>query len=80
MRVGSQLRAEIIIGQIDQGMVVPAQAVHGEAGSAYVFVVKGRQVERRDVVLGQRSPDLVELKSGIESGDRISLITPAGES
>lgn len=80
MRVGSRLRAEIITGQIDQGLVVPAQAVHGEVNNAYVFVVKGREVERRNVVLGQRSPDLIELKSGVEPGDRISLITPVGES
>ena len=80
MRVGSRLRAKIITGKIEQGLVVPAQAIHGEAGNAYVFVVNGRDVERRDVVLGQRSPDLVELISGIEPGDRISLVTPAGES
>ncbi|MBT8075380.1 MAG: efflux RND transporter periplasmic adaptor subunit [Gammaproteobacteria bacterium] len=80
MRVGSRLRAEIITGEIEQGLVVPAQAIHGEAGNTYVFVVNGRQVERRDVVLGRRSPDLVELKSGIEPGDRISLVTPVGES
>ncbi|MBT8072166.1 MAG: hypothetical protein HKP21_00505, partial [Xanthomonadales bacterium] len=69
-----------ITGEIEQGLVVPAQAIHGEAGNTYVFVVNGRQVERRDVVLGRRSPDLVELKSGIEPGDRISLVTPVGES
>ena len=80
MRVGSRLRAKIITGKIEQGLVVPAQAIHGEAGNAYVFVVNGRDVERRDVVLGQRSPDLVELISGIKPGDRISLVTPAGES
>jgi multidrug efflux pump subunit AcrA (membrane-fusion protein) len=80
MRVGSRLRAEIITGQIEKGLVVPAQAVHGEAANAYVFVVNGRRVERRDVVLGGRSPDLVEVKSGIEPGDRISLVKPVGES
>jgi len=80
MRVGSRLRAEIITGEISQGLVVPAQTVHGEASNAYVFVVNGGEVERRNVVLGQRSPDLVELKSGLEPGDRISLITPVGES
>jgi multidrug efflux pump subunit AcrA (membrane-fusion protein) len=36
--------------------------------------------ERRAVKIGQRSPDLVEVVSGLEPGDRVSLAAPAGES
>jgi multidrug efflux pump subunit AcrA (membrane-fusion protein) len=76
MRVGSQLRAEIITGTIGDSVVVPVQAIHGDLDEAYVFVVNGRSTEQRSVNLGLRSPDLVELTSGIEPGERISLVTP----
>ncbi len=80
MRVGSRLRAEIITGEIRDGITVPAHTVFGEGNSAYVYVMNGIESERRDVVIGRRSPDMVEVLSGIESGDRISLVRPAGES
>jgi len=76
MRVGSQLRAEIITGTVDDSIVVPVQAVHGDQDQAYVYVVDGRSAEQRNVKLGLRSPDLVELTAGVEPGERISLVTP----
>ena len=79
MRVGSRLRAEIVTGDI-AGIVVPAQAVFEESQATYVFRVRGGDPERHEVRIGRRSPDLVEIVSGLEPGDRISLAAPAGES
>lgn len=78
MRVGSRLRAEIVTGRVADGVVVPAQTVHGEAAEAFVFVVTGERAEQRAVVTGRRSPDLIEIRSGVEPGERISLVAPAG--
>ena len=36
--------------------------------------------ERRDVAVGRRSPDRVEITSGISRGDRVSLVAPADAS
>lgn len=80
MRVGSRLRAEIVTGDIADGIVVPAQAVFEESQAAYVFRIAGGDPERHEVRIGRRSPDLVEIVSGLEPGDRISLAAPAGES
>lgn len=76
MRAGSQLRAEIVTGRVDEGVVVPAQAVYGDADEPHVYLVDGRRSVRRSVVLGQRSPDLVEITNGVSPGDRISLVAP----
>ncbi|MGB5256657.1 MAG: efflux RND transporter periplasmic adaptor subunit [Woeseiaceae bacterium] len=76
MRVGSRLRGEIVTGAISDGIVLPAQAVYGDADNAYVFVADGRAAERRSVVLGQRSPDLVEVTKGVEPGEFVSLVRP----
>jgi multidrug efflux pump subunit AcrA (membrane-fusion protein) len=80
MRVGSRLRAEIITGAIEDSIVVPVQAVHGDADQYFVFVTKGNGAEQRAVSLGLRSPDLVELTSGVAPGDRISLVMPPDRS
>ncbi len=80
MRVGNRVRAEIITGRVDDGIVLPAQAVHGDVSNAYVYVLRGQRAERRDVTLGRRSPDRVEVTSGLSSGDRISLVLPVDAS
>ncbi len=76
MHVGSQLRAEIVTGRVDGGIVVPAQAVYGDADAPHVYVIDGGASSRRGVTLGQRSPDLVEVVDGLAPGERISLVTP----
>jgi multidrug efflux pump subunit AcrA (membrane-fusion protein) len=80
MRVGSRLRAKIITGSIDDGIVVPAQAVFGDGDEVFVYVLEGGRATERTVTLGQRSPDLVEVTSGVRPGERISLVAPAESS
>lgn len=77
MRVGSRLRAQVITGSINSGIVVPAQAVFGDGEDTFVYVLDGGRIEERIVTLGQRSPDLVELTTGVVPGERISLVAPA---
>ncbi len=79
MRVGSRLRAEIITGRVENGIILPSQVVFGESQEAAVYVVGSSGPQRRSVALGMRSPDLVEIRSGLEAGERISLVKPAGE-
>ena len=61
----------------DDSVVVPAQSVHGDGNNAHVYVLNGGRYEQRAVDLGQRSPDLIELLSGVEPGERVSLVAPA---
>ncbi|MEM1438411.1 MAG: efflux RND transporter periplasmic adaptor subunit [Pseudomonadota bacterium] len=76
MRVGSQLRAEIITGALEDAIVVPSQAVYGDDSSAWVYVAAGGEPEKRTITLGQRGADLVEIAGGLEPGERIALISP----
>lgn len=80
MRVGSRLRAEVITGKVSKGIIVPSQVVFGENPNAFVYVVDAGVPKRREVDLGLRSPDLVEITAGLEAGERVSLVQPAGES
>jgi len=76
MRVGSRLRARIVTGSIRSGLAVPAQAVYGDAGQHWVYVLDADGLERRTVTLGQVSPDLVEVVAGLRAGEKVSLVAP----
>ncbi len=76
MRVGSQLRAEIITGALEDAIVVPSQAVYGDDNASWVYVAAGGEPEKRTITLGQRGADLVEIAGGLEPGERIALISP----
>ena len=51
--------------------VVPREAVTERGGRKVVFVLKGQRVERREVALGLGDDEIVEIKSGLEAGERI---------
>ena len=76
MRVGSRLRAEIVTGSLDDAIVVPAQAVYGDDSASWVYVAAGGRPKRRDVTLGRRGPDLVEVADGLRAGERVVLVSP----
>ncbi|MEM8940629.1 MAG: HlyD family efflux transporter periplasmic adaptor subunit [Pseudomonadota bacterium] len=76
MRVGSSLQAEILTHEIESALFLPEQAVFFDKDSAYVYVVKGGEAEFRQVQLGRRSPNLVEVVDGLAAGERVSVIAP----
>jgi RND family efflux transporter MFP subunit len=55
------------------GTLVPAAAVRTVAGTSRVFVVKGDQAEERIVTTGQTVGALVEITSGVASGDVVAI-------
>lgn len=53
-------------------LVVPEQSVVPSQGQQYVFLVDGEGVARRvEVEVGRRRPGLVEIRSGLEAGQRV---------
>ncbi|HMP02535.1 MAG TPA: HlyD family efflux transporter periplasmic adaptor subunit [Gemmatales bacterium] len=50
---------------------VPAQAIVQEQGQSFVVVVGGPAPERRWVELGERTPERVEVRSGLRQGEPI---------
>ncbi|MEN7343332.1 MAG: efflux RND transporter periplasmic adaptor subunit [Pseudomonadota bacterium] len=78
MRVGTRLRATIVTGTVSDNIVIPSQALYGDADSDFVYVINGAQPEKRTVTTGQRSPDLVEIQAGLEAGESLMLVSPEG--
>ncbi len=63
-----------IIGEHREGVpVVPREAVTSRGGKWVVFVLKGQRVSRREVVLGLGDDEIVEIRNGVEPGERIVI-------
>lgn len=73
--------ARILIGKLDDVVVVPLQAVVTQNKQRYVYIPAGNdKVQRRNVTIGKNNESMVEIKEGLEKGDRVLLRRPrAGE-
>lgn len=62
---GLQGTMEIFTGSDAPVIAVPKRAVLGELGSYFVYVIKGQEVEKRDVTVGVKTGHHIEIKSGL---------------
>jgi multidrug efflux pump subunit AcrA (membrane-fusion protein) len=74
VRPGMTAQSEILITQLDGVIAVPIEAVLDFEGKDHVALKKpdGR-FEWREVARGVSNGTLVELKKGVQSGDRVAL-------
>ena len=68
---GLQGTMEIFTGNDVPVLSVPKRAVLGELGSHFVYVIKDKHVEKRDVTVGTKSGHHFEIKSGLFPNDRV---------
>lgn len=71
LRPGMFVEAEVLIERRENVAVVPRDAVADRAGKRVVFVLQGQRVVRREVELGLGDDRTVEVRSGVEQGDRV---------
>ncbi|QEG24898.1 efflux RND transporter periplasmic adaptor subunit [Mariniblastus fucicola] len=71
-RPGMSVWVELPTSNARAAMAVPEGAVQRNESESFVFVQTGeRTFEKRDVVVGEQSEDRIEIKSGINSGDKV---------
>ena len=71
LRPGMLLTINVNVNE-RRGIRVPARSILQESVRAFVFVVGGdNTAERREVVLGQRTENHVEIVSGLNVGERV---------
>ena len=66
----------IVLRQASAALAVPGSGVTaGTDGAAHAWVVSGGRLHRRDVTVGLRDDqnDLVEVRSGLQSGDKVVI-------
>ena len=71
LRPGMFIEATVVAERRPDAVVVPRAAVTERAGRKVLFVLKGQKVELREVGLGLGDDDMVEVRGGIEPGDRV---------
>jgi membrane fusion protein, heavy metal efflux system len=59
------------LGEAQDVLAVPQRALLGDTGNLFVFVQDGATFERRNVVLGMRAGDQVEILEGVLPGDMV---------
>jgi membrane fusion protein (multidrug efflux system) len=52
-------------------LVVPEESIVPLQGANYIYVVRDGKASRRQVGLGIRSPGIVEVRSGLDTGDTV---------
>lgn len=72
LKPGQFATVRILQPQTSPAVLVPLRAVRAESGTNYVFVIKDGRAEKRIVQLGQAETDLVEVKSGVASGEQVA--------
>lgn len=70
---GRKLQGKILIAEAQDKLVVPLQSVFTQNNSSFVYLFKNNKFEQTEVVLGQTNLSHVEIISGLEAGQQISL-------
>jgi len=68
---GYRVEARIAVWESKDTLSVPASAVFRRTGSWAVFKVNDGVARVVSIDVGERSPELVEIKSGLQAGDRV---------
>src|SRR3990172_8985333 len=71
LKPGMFAKLEIILSEKPQALVVPGEAVLEERGARFVFLVKGSQAFRKEVITGIAQEQDLEILDGLKEGDRV---------
>jgi HlyD family secretion protein len=70
---GQTLQTKLTLGDPTPALLIPNGAFYNETGGAWVFVVTpdGSEAIKRQVRLGRRNADYIEVLEGLEPGERV---------
>ncbi len=79
LRPGMTARVTLINEQLRDVLSAPVQAVFSDTVGKYCYRRCGSGFEKAAVTVGRQNENFVEIISGLEPGDRVSLVTPSPE-
>ena len=70
---GQTLQAKLTLGDPSPALLIPNGAFYNDTGGAFVFVVAegGRSAVKRQVRLGRRNADYIEVLDGLQPGEQV---------
>ena len=73
LRRGQTLQLKLVLGDNTDAVLIPNGSFYQETGGSWVFVVSpnGNEAVRREVRLGRRNTDYIEVLDGLEPGERV---------
>jgi multidrug efflux pump subunit AcrA (membrane-fusion protein) len=76
LKPGTFARVHITSGKVDEIVTVPYAAIQYRYGVNRVFVVDGDKLEARELKVGERLGDRIEVMSGVTPGQRVAVTEP----
>ena len=73
LKPGTFARVHIESGKTDEVMTLPYAAMQYRYGVNRVFVIEGDKLSARELKVGDRIGDRIEIVSGVKAGDRVAL-------
>ena len=73
LKPGSYAKARVPTDKMDSVLLVPYRAVNYVLGSNKAYVINNGVIDARDVKLGDRVEELVEISEGLAEGDTVAL-------
>ena len=73
LKPGTFARVHIVSGKIDQVLTVPYSAIQYRYGVNRVFVVNGDRLSARELKVGERIEDRIEVVAGVKAGESVAL-------
>lgn len=76
LKPAMRCEANIVLGQVDDVLAVPIQAVFNEGRIRYVYTPDGDRYVQTPIRPGRRSEVFIEVLAGLDPGDRVLLRKP----
>ena len=77
---GQTVQAKLTVGDSTKALIIPNGAFFSDTGGTWIFVVDsgGNSAAKRQVQLGRRNSDFIEVLSGLKPGERVITSSYSG--
>jgi len=77
---GQTIQAKLTVGDSSKALLIPNGAFFSDTGGTWVFVVDsgGNSATKRQIQLGRRNNDFIEVLSGLKPGERVITSSYSG--
>jgi HlyD family secretion protein len=77
---GQTVQAKLTIGDSSKALLIPNGAFFNDTGGNWVFVVDkgGRSATKRQIQLGRKNSDFIEVLGGLQAGERVITSSYSG--